>query len=53
MDMMAAAWMIRDLGQAVSAINIDDEGGILAGGWDGRLKRWDKDGSTLWQVDCS
>ena len=49
---MAAAWMIRDLGQAVSAIHIDDEGGILAGGWDGRLKRWDKDGSTLWQVDC-
>ena len=50
---MAAAWMIRDLGQAVSAIHIDQEGGILAGGWDGRLKRWDKDGTTLWQVDCN
>lgn len=49
---MAAAWMIRDLGQAVSAIHIDEDGGILAGGWDGKLKRWDNEGTTLWQVDC-
>jgi len=53
MDLMGAAWMIRDLGQTVSAIHIAEDGVIIAGGWDGRLKCWDAEGATLWEVDCN
>lgn len=53
MDLMGAAWMIRDLGQAVGAIHIAENGELIAGGWDGRLKCWDSDGATLWEVDCN
>jgi hypothetical protein len=53
MDLIGAAWMIRDLGQIVSAIHIAEDGVIIAGGWDGRLKCWDAEGATLWEVDCN
>jgi len=52
MDLIQAAWMIRDLGQPVSAIHIGDESSLIAGGWDGALKKWDKDGSLVWAVQC-
>jgi len=50
---MGAAWMIRDLGQAVSAIHITENATVIVGGWDGRLKCWDAEGTTLWDVECN
>ncbi len=51
MDLIQAAWMIRDLGQPVSAIDIEEES-IIAGGWDGSLKKWNGDGDLLWSAQC-
>ncbi len=44
--------MIRDLGQAVSAIDVEEES-VIAGGWDGLLKKWNGDGDLLWSTKCS
>ena len=44
--------MIRDLGQPVSAIDID-ENSVIAGGWDGLVKKWNVDGDLLWSIECS
>lgn len=52
MDLVQATWMIRDLGQPVSAIKFCDDYSVIAGGWDGRLSFWDSDGKLLWSVDC-
>ncbi len=43
--------MIRDLGQSVSAIDIEDDS-VIAGGWDGLLKEWSGDGDLLWSAQC-
>ena len=50
MDLLQAAWMIRDLGQSVSALHICEDSSLIAGGWDGALKKWDSDGGLLWSV---
>lgn len=52
MDLMGAAWMVRELGEPVSAIHVLADGGIIAGGWDGILKHWDVEGDLIWKVDC-
>jgi outer membrane protein assembly factor BamB len=52
MDLIQAAWMIRDLGQSVSAIHICEDSSLIAGGWDGALKKWDLEGALLWSVEC-
>ena len=52
MDLIQAAWMIRDLGQPVSAIDVEEDS-IIAGGWDGLLKKWNGDGDLLWSIECS
>lgn len=52
MDLVQATWMIRDLGQSVSAIDMEKES-IIAGGWDGVLKMWNADGDLLWQAQCA
>ena len=46
MDLIQAAWMIRDLGQPVSSIDLEEDS-IIAGGWDGSLKMWNGDGDIL------
>ena len=51
MDLVQAAWMIRDLGQPVSAIDIEDNS-VIAGGWDGLLKEWNGDGDLIWSAQC-
>ena len=51
MDLIQAAWMIRDLGQPVSALDIEEES-VIAGGWDGLLKKWNGDGDLLWSTKC-
>ena len=51
MDLVQAAWMIRDLGQPVSAIDIEDDS-VIAGGWDGLLKEWNGDGDLIWSAQC-
>ena len=43
--------MIRDLGQSVSAIDIEDNS-VIAGGWDGLLKEWNGDGDLIWSAQC-
>ena len=52
MDLIQAAWMIRDLGQPVSAIHICNDSSLIAGGWDGALKKWGSEGELLWSVKC-
>ena len=53
MDLVQSAWMIRDLGQPVSALHIGNDESIIAGGWDGALKKWDHEGTILWSVQCA
>lgn len=48
MDLFASAWMTRSLGESVSAVYLEQEGGIFAGGWDGNLKHWDAEGELVW-----
>lgn len=52
MDLLGAAWMIRDHGESVSALHLSDDGSLLVGGWDGLLKSWAPDGDLIWSVDC-
>ena len=52
MDLVQAAWMIRDLGQPVSALHIGEDASLIAGGWDGVLKKWDAEGTLLWDAQC-
>lgn len=52
MDLTQSAWMVRDLGQAVSALHICEDYSIIAGGWDGKLSHWDSEGKLIWSMDC-
>lgn len=52
MDLTQSAWMVRDLGQTVSALHICDDYSIIAGGWDGKLCQWDSEGKLIWSTDC-
>lgn len=53
MDLLQAAWMVRNLGQPVSSVKIDKNQAIIAGGWDGLLTKWDSEGDAVWSVQCS
>ncbi|MBA88453.1 MAG: hypothetical protein CMB16_04210 [Euryarchaeota archaeon] len=53
MDLLQAAWMVRNLGQPVSALKIDKNQSIIAGGWNGLLRKWDSEGDCEWSVQCS
>ena len=53
MDLIQAAWVIRDLGQSVSALHMEKDASIIAGGWDGALKKWDHEGAILWSAQCA
>ncbi len=53
MDLVQSAWMIRDLGQPVSALHIGNDASIIAGGWDGALKKWDHEGNIIWATQCA
>ena len=48
MDLFTSAWMTRSLGESVSAVHLEQEGGIFAGGWNGNLKHWDAEGELVW-----
>ena len=48
MDLLSACWMIRSLDQAVSSISLDSDNNLIAGGWDGQIKKWDSDGDLQW-----
>lgn len=50
MDLLSSTWMTRSLGESVSALYLGDDGSLLAGGWNGRLKYWDQDGALVWTV---
>ena len=52
MDLIQAAWMVRELGQPVSAVDIDGSGNLIVGGWDGLLKKWNSDGDLIWSAEC-
>ena len=45
--------MVRELGPPVSALQIDDNQCLIAGGWDGLLRKWDSEGDIVWTVQCS
>lgn len=40
--------MTRSLGESVSAVHLEQDGGIYAGGWNGSLKHWDAEGTLQW-----
>ncbi|MDP6870167.1 MAG: hypothetical protein QGI21_05290 [Candidatus Poseidoniaceae archaeon] len=52
MDLAGAAWMVREIGQPISAIYLCEDGRIIAGGWDGNLSVWDSDGNNLLSIEC-
>ena len=52
MDLLGAAWMIRDHGEPVSALHLSEDGSLLVGGWEGLLKSWSPDGDLIWATDC-
>ena len=52
MDLLGAAWMVRDHGESISALHLSDDGSLLVGGWEGMLKSWSPDGDLIWAVDC-
>jgi len=50
MDLRDLAWMVRHLDEPVSALHLFPDGGLIAGGWDGCVKRWDEQGELLWSA---
>lgn len=50
MNMNGACWMRRSLGEPVSALYIDSQNNVIAGGWNGRLIKWSASGDELWSV---
>ena len=50
MDLFSSTWMTRSLGESVSAVHLEQDGGIYAGGWNGNLKHWDAEGTLLWST---
>ncbi len=51
MDLKGAAWMVRSLGESVSMVEVMPNGDVFAGGWDGRLVRWDEQGTVRWSIE--
>ena len=52
MDLEAAAWMVRSLGQCVSSLFQSQEGDLIAGGWDGRMRMWNSQGDAIWTIEA-
>ena len=50
MNMIGACWMRRSLGEPVSALLIDSNNEIIAGGWNGILTKWSAEGDELWSI---
>jgi WD40 repeat protein len=48
MDLLGACWMIRSLEQSVSSVSFDGQNNLVAGGWDGQIRKWNSDGDLLW-----
>ena len=48
MDLMGACWMVRSLEQSVSSVSFDEQNNLVAGGWDGQIRKWNQDGDLLW-----
>ena len=53
MDLFSSAWMTRSLGEAVSALYLEQDAGLFAGGWNGCVKSWDSDGELQWTAKLS
>ena len=50
MDLRDLAWMVRHLDEPVSSVHVLPDAGLIAGGWDGCVKRWDERGELLWSA---
>ena len=50
MNMIGACWMRRSLGEPVSALLIDSNNSIIAGGWNGILTKWSAEGDEVWSI---
>jgi WD40 repeat protein len=48
MDLLGACWMIRSLEQPIASISFDSDDNLVAGGWDGQIRKWNLDGDLLW-----
>ena len=48
--MIGACWMRRSLGEPVSALLIDSNNSIIAGGWNGILTKWSAEGDEVWSI---
>ena len=40
--------MIRSLEQSVASVSFDEQNNLVAGGWDGQIRKWNSDGDLLW-----
>lgn len=50
MDLLATTWMTRSLEEPVASVAIEEDGSVVAGGWNGALKRWNPKGDLLWKT---
>ena len=50
MNMISACWMRRSIGEPISALLIDSNNEIIAGGWNGILTKWSAIGDELWST---
>lgn len=50
MDLRDLAWMVRHLDEQVSAVHLFPDGGLVAGGWNGCVRRWDAEGTLQWSA---
>ena len=49
MDLSTCTWMVRELGEAVSCTVLLEDGSLLVGGWDGKIKYWSDEGDLIWE----
>ena len=48
MDLLGACWMIRSLEQSIASVALDKDNNLIAGGWDGQIRKWNIEGDLIW-----
>ena len=50
MNLAGACWMRRSLDEPISALLLTENQALVAGGWNGRLAKWNASGDLQWSV---
>lgn len=51
MNLVGACWMRRSLDEPISALLLTQNQALVAGGWNGRLAKWNASGDLQWSVE--